>query len=166
MRLSIYVCAVAVASLVALAGAAFAAGAAIHYVNVRYGYQLDLPDGFGPVREAVNADGGVSQAADGQSKISAWGGNLLLASLSGDVAGRIDSMQREEWQITYRKIAGRWAAWSGERDGRIFYARAILLCHDDQAGFLQIEYPAERREEFDPVVSKLVKSFSKTDCPQ
>jgi hypothetical protein len=150
----------------ALAGAALAASAPIHYVNDRYGYQLDLPDRFGPVHEADNSDGGVSRSDDGQSELSVWGANLLLDSLSGDVAQRIDAAQQEEWEISYRKVTSRWASWSGERNGRIFYSRAILLCHDDQAGFFQIEYPAERREEFDPVVSKLVKSLSKAGCAE
>lgn len=153
-------------AILALTGAAVAAGNPIHYVNDRYGYQLDLPDGFGPVREADNGDGGVSRSSDGQSQLSVWGANLLLDPLSGDVAQRIEGMQQEEWEITYRKVTGRWASWSGERNGRIFYSRAILLCHEDQAGYFQLEYPAERREEFDPVVSRLVKSLSKADCAQ
>ena len=150
----------------ALAGAALAASNPIQYVNGRYGYQVDLPDGFGPVHEAANGDGGVSQSADGQSKLSVWGANLLLDPLSGDVAQRIELAEREEWAIGYRKVTNRSASWSGERNGRIFYARAILLCHSDQAGFFQIEYPAEQREEYDPVVSRLVKSFSKANCAE
>ena len=163
---SIAVYAAVVASCLALAGAALAAAAPSRYVNARYGYAIDLPTGFGPVHEADNSDGGMSKAADGQSQLSLWGENLLLDPLSADVQGRIDSATQEGWEISYRKVTDRWASWSGERDGRIFYARALLLCHDDQAGFFQLEYPSEKRDEFDPVVNGLVKSFARTDCDQ
>ena len=156
----------ALAALLALAGAALAAAAPLHYVNVRYGYAVDIPAGFGPVREADNSDGGISRSADGQSQLAVWGANLLLDPLSTDVQGRIDSASQDGWEISYRKVTDRWASWSGERNGRIFYARAIILCHDDQAGFFQLEYPSEKSDEFDAVVKGLVKSFVKTDCPQ
>ena len=157
---------VTLAACLAIAGAALAAAAASHYVNVRYGYAVDIPAGFGPVREADNSDGGVSKSLDGQSVLRMWGANLLLDPLSTDVKGRIDSASQEGWQITYRKVNNRWASWSGEREGRIFYARAIILCHDDQAGFFQLEYPLDKRDELDPVVKGLVKSFKSTDCVQ
>ena len=157
---------VALAALLALAGAALAAAAPLHYVNVRYGYAVDLPSGFGRVREADNSDGGVSTSADRQSELRLWGANLLLDPLSTDVRGRIDSASQEGWEISYQKVNNRWASWSGERNGRIFYARAILLCHDDEAGFFKLEYPSEKRDEFDPVVNGLVKSFTRTECEQ
>jgi hypothetical protein len=157
---------VTLAALLAIAGAALAAAAASHYVNARYGYAVDIPAGFGPVHEADNSDGGISKSLDGQSELRVWGANLLLDPLSSDVKGRIDSAGQEGWQITYRKVTDHWASWSGAREGRIFYARAILLCHDDQAGFFQIEYPDDKHDELDPVVKGLVKSFKSTDCVQ
>src|SRR5262245_16365391 len=116
----------ALAAVLALAGAALAAKAPLHYVNDRYGYAVDIPAGFGPGREADNSDGGVSKSADRQSELKLWGANLLLDPLSTDVKGRIESATQEGWEISYRKVTDRWASWSGERNGRIFYARAIL----------------------------------------
>jgi hypothetical protein len=133
---------------------------------VRYGYAVDIPAGFGAVREADNSDGGVSTSTDKQSQLAVWGANLLLDPLSADVKGRIESATQEGWEVSYRKVTDRWASWSGERNDRIFYARAIILCHDDQAGFFQLEYPSEKRDEFDGIVKGLVRSFAMTDCPQ
>ena len=145
-----------------LAGA-FAAGGA-HYVNVRYGYAIDLPPGFTPVKEADNSDGGISRSADGQSEIAVWGANLLMESLSSDVQSRMQSAQDEGWTIAYQKVTSKRANWSGEKDGRIFYARAILLCHDDEAGYFRLEYPEAARDAFDPVIRQLLKDFKPTGC--
>lgn len=145
-------------------GASFAAEQWGRYVNARYGYGVDVPPGFSKVREADNGDGGTSRSADGQSQLAVWGSNLLMESLSSDVVDRIESAEQDDWQVSYRKVTDRWASWSGERAGRIFYARAVLLCHDDQAGFFQIEYPADQREAFDAAVNKMVKGFKATDC--
>jgi hypothetical protein len=165
-RLIVAIRAVAIASFMALGGTAFAGPPSSHYVNGRYGYGVDIPAGFRPVQEADNSDGGVSRSVDGQSQLSLWGANLLLDPLSTDVKARIDSATEEGWEMSYVKVTNRWASWSGARNGRIFYARAIILCHDDQAGFFQLEYPSEKVDEFDPIVKALVKSFDKADCAQ
>jgi hypothetical protein len=154
----------AAVALIALATAALSAEAWGRYINARYGFGVDIPAGFSPVHEADNGDGGVSRSADRQSQLSVWGANLLLEPLSSDVRGRVESAMQEGWEVSYKKITNRWASWSGERSGRIFYARAILLCHDDQAGFFRIEYPAALREDFDAIVKRLAKGFKPTEC--
>ena len=151
-------------ALILFAGAGFSAETWNRYLNPRYGYGVDIPSGFSAMREADNGDGGTSRSADGQATLAVWGANLLLDTLPSDVQSRIRSAAEEGWQVSYEKITGRWASWSGEREERIFYAHAILLCHDDQAGYFQLEYPAERREEFNAVVERLVKGFTRTDC--
>lgn len=140
------------------------AAVGLHYVNTRYGYAIDLPPGFSPVREADNSDGGTSRSGDGQSQLAVWGGNLLVESLSSDVQSRIAGAEQDGWEIGYRKVTGKWASWSGAKDGRIFYARAILLCHDDEAGYFQLDYPEDAKDAFDPVVRQLLKDFRPTDC--
>jgi hypothetical protein len=153
-----------VLAVIALTTVALSAEAWGRYINARYGYGVDIPAGFSPVNEADNGDGGVSRSNDGRSQLSVWGANLLLDPLSTDVQDRVEGAVREGWDVSYKKITDRWANWSGERDGRIFYARAIILCHDDQAGFFQLEYPAELREDFDAIVKRLVKGLKPADC--
>jgi hypothetical protein len=150
--------------LVFSAGAGLSAEAWNRYVNARYGYGIDIPAGFSRISEAANGDGGVSRSADGKAELSVWGANLLLDTLRSDVEGRIQSASDDGWEIGYKKITQRWASWSGTRDGRIFYARAIALCADDQAGYFRIEYPEEQRDDFDAIVKRLVKGFARTDC--
>ena len=134
-----------------------------HYVNVWYRYAIDLPPGFSPLKESGNGDGGVSYSADGKSKLAVWGVNALLDTLAADAESRIQSAQDDDWAISYSKVSGRWASWSGEKQGRIFYAREIQLCDDRVAAF-QIEYPEEAKDAFDPLVQKLVKGFRATSC--
>ena len=154
----------ALLAFASLATAAWAAEGWSRYLNARYGYATDLPPGFSPVHEADNGDGGVSRSQDGQSELSVWGTNLLLGSISEDVRERIERAGEDGWQISYKKVGDHASSWSGEREGRIFYARAVLLCHDDQAGYFQLEYPAAAREQFDGIVRRLVKNFKPTDC--
>lgn len=154
-------------SIILIAGAlgtALAAEQWGRYINPRYGYGVDIPPGFSKVREAENGDGGTSRSADGQATLLVWGANLLVSSLSDDVGDRIESARLDGWNVTYTRVTDQRSSWSGERDGRIFYTRAILLCHDDEAGYVQIEYPAEQRETFDPIINRLVKGFRPTDC--
>lgn len=152
------------ALLAATAGAGLAAEDWGRYLNARYGYGVDIPPGFSRVREADNGDGGTSRSADGQAELAVWGANLLSDTLPSDAQSRMLRAQEDGWQISYKKFTSQWASWSGERDGRIFYARAIALCYDDQAGYFQLEYPATQREAFDPVVERMVKGFKHTDC--
>lgn len=150
--------------LVCTAGAGLADDGWSRYLNARYGYGSDIPPGFSAIREADNGDGGVSRAADGQSELAVWGASLLNQTLPSEVQTRISRDEEDGWQIGYKKLSGNWASWSGEREGHIYYARAITLCHDDEAAYFRIEYPAAAREAFDPVVQRLVKNFKRTDC--
>ena len=93
-----------------------------------------------------------------------WGANLLMKSLPSDVQSRMQSEQDEGWTIAYKKVTSKQASWSGEKGGRIFYARAILLCHDDEAGYFRLEYPEAARDAFDPVIRQLLKDFKRTEC--
>jgi hypothetical protein len=146
------------------AGTALSADGWTRYLNPRFGYGIDIPSGFSAISESENSDGGTSRSADGEAELAVWGANLLVDTLPSDVQSRIHSSEDDGWQITYSKLTGKWASWSGARDGRIFYARAIQLCLDDQAGYFQLEYPASEREAFDPLVERMVKGFAHTSC--
>ena len=146
-----------------LAGAFAADGQ--HYVNVWYRYAIDLPPGFSAVAESGNGDGGFSYSADRKSQLKVWGVNAILKSFTLDVKNRIESAEGDGWTITYRKMAGRSASWSGERQGRIIYGRSIRVCDDSVAAF-ELEYPQEAKDAFDPVVDNLVKSFKPTSCDE
>jgi hypothetical protein len=141
---------------------ALAAGG-LHYVNVWYRYAIDLPPGFSAIEESGNGDGGFSTSADRKSRLAVWGVSALVDSFRSDVESRIKSAEDKGWAIGYSKVTGRWASWSGEKAGRIFYARQILVCGEGTAAF-ELEYPLEAKDAFDPVVNNLVNSLKATSC--
>lgn len=133
------------------------------YGNARFGYRIDTPPGFSAVAEAANGDGGISRSHDGNAELRVWGGYLTKGDFQKEVRSRIDQDVADGWKVTYRKQHPAWASWSGTKGGRIFYARAIPAC-DGAAAYFRIEYDTSQKKAFDPIVSRLVKSFLSGNC--
>ncbi len=133
------------------------------YVNDRYGYLIDLPQGFSPIREASNGDGGRSFSADRRAELLVWGSTLLAQSFRTDVSARVDADTFEGWNVSYRRDTPRWASWSGTKGDRLFYSRAIPLCRD-AAAYFRLEYDVSAKKDYDAVVEQLVKQFKATTC--
>lgn len=148
------------AAIAVLSSAASAADWA-RYDNPRFAYAIDIPPGFSDVSEAENSDGGVSIGADGRSELRIWGAYLVDRDFRSDVAERVQSDSSEGWNISYdRRTAGS-ASWSGTRDGRVFYARAITGC-DDAAIYFRLEYDRSELKSYDAIIGRLVKSLHGT----
>ena len=123
------------------------------------------PPGFSPLKESGNGDGGVSYSADGKSKLAVWGVNALLDTLAADAESRIQSAQDDDWAISYSKVSGRWASWSGEKAGpHLLCPRNSGCVTTGVAAFPDQKYPKEAKDAFDPLVQKLVKGFRATSC--
>lgn len=154
-----------VAGLLALSvTVALAADEWSRYQNGRFGYALDIPPGFRAIREADNGDGGTATSPEGNATLSVWGTNLLVESFKGDAAQRLEAASAEGWEITYKSIKTRGAAFSGTKDDRILYVRGAPGC-DGQAAWFQIEYDAAAKDAFDLTVKRMAKGFSpKGEC--
>ncbi|MCE4222391.1 hypothetical protein HCU64_01385 [Methylobacterium sp. C25] len=149
----------AAAALLALAvSSAAIATSWTAYGNARFGYVVDLPPGFPPIREADNSDGGVSASAEGHAALSVWGSNLLDSTFRREAESRIAGDAEKGWSIGYRAVTARAASWSGSKGDRILYVRAIAGCKD-QAAFMRIEYDASAKAVYDPIVSRLARSL-------
>lgn len=150
---------VAIPATVALsvAGAA-TAGDWSRYDNARFAYAIDIPPEFSEVEEAANSDGGVSRSADGTAELRVWGGYLVVGDFKSEVADSIRSDKGEGWDISYDRRTTRSASWSGSKDGRVFYARAMKGC-DDAAIHFRLEYDRSDLESYDEIVGRLVKSL-------
>jgi hypothetical protein len=133
------------------------------YANARFGYAIDIPPGFSEVAEADNSDGGTSRSADGSAEFAVWAAWLVDTGFSADVAERMRGNEADGWTLSYRRETASGASWSGLRDGRILYARAIPLC-DGAAGYFRLEYPQTSAKVFDAVVKRLVKGFGGGGC--
>lgn len=129
------------------------------YVNERFGYQVDIPPGFSEIEEADNGDGGVSRSEDGTAEIKVWSGHLMMTDID---ANKVTAEQVLNDEVagpgSYESVDADGASRSGSSDDRIFYYRAILPCGGIGA-ILQIEYPKDKKEFFDPIVTRMVRSF-------
>ncbi|WP_280820049.1 hypothetical protein [Pseudaminobacter soli (ex Li et al. 2025)] len=134
-----------------------------HYGNARYQYWVGILPGFSAISEADNGDGGVSQSSDGRTELRVWGGYLLEDNFKSEVKGRIDLVASDGWNVTYRKQAPTWASWSGLKGDRVFYERAVPVC-DGAAAYFRLEYDKDQAKNFDPIVSRLVKSLKSGTC--
>jgi len=128
------------------------------YDNPRFSYAIDIPPGFSDVSEAQNSDGGVSNSADGKAELRVWGGYLVDRSFKSDVEERVQSDSSNGWNISYDRRAASAASWSGSKNGRVFYARAMTGC-DDSAIYFRLEYEHSQLKVYDAIVSRLVKSL-------
>ena len=146
------------ALLTMLLGTAAPAAGWGRYTNVRFEYGVDLPPGFSSVHEAANSDGGTSGAAFGRAALSVWGTYLVDASFNEEIAARMDSDIAEGWSIGYKAIGARAASWSATKGGRIQYTRAVAQCKD-RAAYVLLEYDAEAKDGFDPIVTRLARSL-------
>lgn len=133
------------------------------YGNARFQYWIDIPPDFSRVEEADNGDGGVSTAPVGASELRVWGSYPTAGSLAAEAKERQALDRRDGWSISYQTQNKSGAAWSGTKGSRIVYARAIPGC-DRAVAYFRLEYDRERQKAFDPVVSRLVKSFRSGDC--
>lgn len=133
------------------------------YGNARFQYWIDIPPGFSKIEEADNGDGGVSASPDGTAELRLWGSYPTASSLAAEAKQRQAFDERDGWAISYQTQNKSGAAWSGAKENRILYARAIPAC-DRAVAYFRIEYDRERQKAFDPVISRLVKSFRSGDC--
>lgn len=133
------------------------------YGNARFQYWIDIPPGFSKIEEAGNGDGGVSTAPVGASELRVWGSYPTAGSLAAEARERQALDRRDGWAISYQTQNKSGAVWSGTKGNRIVYARAIPGC-DRAMAYFRLEYDRERQKAFDPVISRLVKSFRSGDC--
>lgn len=134
-----------------------------NYGNARFGYRIDIPPGFSAVTEAANGDGGISNSHDGSAELRVWGGYTIEGDFQAEVRRRIEQDVANGWHVTYQKQHPAWASWSGTKGDRIFYERAIPAC-DRAAAYFRLEYDTDRKEAFDPIVRRLVRSLESGTC--
>lgn len=128
------------------------------YDNPRFAYAIDIPPGFSEVVEAANSDGGVSNSADGKAELRVWGAYLVDEDFKSDIEDRVRSDASDGWEISYDRRKAENASWSGSRDGRVFYARAMTGC-DDATIHFRLEYDRADLRTYDTIIGRLVKSL-------
>lgn len=131
-----------------------------HYVNVRFGFAIDVPAGFVGQGESDNSDGQIFTTPT--AKLTVYGANVLNGGFEDEVRQAQGADSTDGWNISYQTTTPRNASYSGKRGGRILYARMIALCGGQQFAAFELEYSVADMSKFDPVVNGLVRSFQAT----
>ena len=92
-----------------------------------------------------------------------WGAYLTIGSFKKEAAWRIEQDEADGWQIAYQRINSKWASWSGMKDGKIFYQRAIAACNG-AAAYFRKEYQKSEAVKYDEIVVDLVNSLRSREC--
>ena len=151
-------------AIVAIAVVVWAQGAHF-YVDPRFGAAALVPEGWTAGPAAANGDGRAFASPDGAATERIYGANRLSAS-PGEDYGRLSAAQKGETLSLVRR-GKKWLVVSGARNGRMFYRKSQLSCRDAIWNTVDIEYPAARKGEFDPLVTRIAGSLhgGKKSCP-
>ncbi|UJW85208.1 hypothetical protein [Devosia sp. SL43] len=135
------------------------------YANPRFGFSIDIPEGFVGQGEPANGDGQHFAVPGKAIALSVWGGHsgIVTPDFESDVAWRMEQDIEAGWNITYQATTPRWASWSGLSGGQVVYQRMILLCDGASYAAFRAEYGQRDRIEMDAIVERLVQSL-KGDC--
>lgn len=146
--------------MITLASSAAASGWIV-YVNDRFGATADIPSTYKEGEAPANDDGRRFTSPEGDATIAVWGALATVTEESfADYAKRLVTYDKDDgWAIGYSAGKDGWTAFSGSKADRIFYEKVIEACNGDVANHVRLEYPAARKNEFDPIVAHVAKSL-------
>lgn len=126
------------------------------YHNPRYNYAIKYPASLLPQDESENGDGQVFTRADNNAELIVYAShNALDTPLKEEFQNTMNEPGRE---VTYKKLEWDWFVVSGYEGGRIFYRRTIL--RNKTFYTFMLRYEAGLKNEFDPLVKEIAKSFT------
>lgn len=136
------------------------------YVNPRFKYGIDYPGFMRADPEPDNADGLHFRSHDGQSELTVYGQSeyatvdgsaWTIAKLKEDA---IANRRQDKDTITYQRAGKDWFVLSGYSGDKIYYFKAMI--HGGNVKCFELKYPKSRKQEFDPIVNRIVSSFRST----
>lgn len=131
------------------------------YENGRFGYVIEVPAGFVAQGDPpANDDGRVFVSRDGSHLLRVYGGYLVSGDFADSVGMAMSGATDVGWDLSYKRVTGNWASYSGTRDGRILYARAIAICGGTAFASYEFEYPKDDdRQVLDQVIKRLNRTL-------
>lgn len=140
-----------------------AASANVGAVPARYDFHSIIPQDWRgvPPPHGMNAEGFVSPRGE------AW---LVFKAepASRSVHAQLALLRTVRGgHVTYEREGGTWIVVSGLKGKRIFYRKAVLACGGRVWHFLEFEYPAAEKRDFDDFVtraSKALGAYSASGC--
>lgn len=132
------------------------------FEDERYGFRMEIPPGYERSRETEQENARFFHD-DAGNLLAIWSSPPGEDSFEADVAERLRRDQAEGWNISYERMTADWVSYSGTKNGHIRYVRAVNLCGEGAAYFI-LDYPQEAKAQYDPIVTRLVRSMKPTRC--
>ena len=131
------------------------------YFNPRFGVSADVPTGWTALPPPYNNDGRTFVGHFPDTYVTVFG-NYAVIDPAEEIAMRRSPHQGET--VTYEFVDEGVIVVSGTiPTGHIFYRRSELACDGRVWGHVNMHYPAEFKDEFDPIVTHIAKSL-KIEC--
>jgi hypothetical protein len=123
------------------------------YCNARFGQCAEIPPRFKSNPPPENGDGLVFRDTDGMSITVSARNNALSSTLASERS----ELLNEKRSPTYQTAGPNWFVLSGSENDMIYYVRMIVT--PDVIATLWIEYPIQRKDMYDPLISRISQSF-------
>ncbi|HMD71464.1 MAG TPA: hypothetical protein VKF41_08975 [Bryobacteraceae bacterium] len=131
------------------------------YTNGRFGFAVQYPKRLLLAQgESFNGDGQRFESKDKKFKLAVWGGyNVFDRTVAEECDWHIEIKRKAApLTVTYKVSKGNWYVFSGVTAGLIVYQKGIL--QDGAFKTLYLEYPQSDKDALDPVVKRIIGSFS------
>jgi hypothetical protein len=139
----------------------FAAEAFQTYSNPRFNYSIEYPSRLLiPRGDSPPGDGQLFASEDLQAQMIIYGTLNVLEQTIKDLfkqEARDVVTPKITKRVTYKRQKDNWFVISGYIGPKIFYQKTILS--NDMFKTFYIEYPENQRHRYDPILSRLGKSF-------
>ncbi|ESY27101.1 hypothetical protein X747_33085 [Mesorhizobium sp. LNJC384A00] len=124
------------------------------------GFSFDIPPNFVLTQ---NSEQGAAFQGPRDAFLVVGGARLGKASFRAEIEHRMIEDEKAGWRLTYRRLAPKWASYSGVKNGEIRYVRAIMVCNQ-RAALFTMNYRKSEKKPYDPVVMRMVRSLRAEGC--
>ncbi len=129
-----------------------------HYVNTRYGFEIDVPPGLMARGEAAGGQDFTSPTVT----LMVQGEPVGDAGFETAVADWRQWEERQGWTVMFQATTPSSAQFSGRRNGWAVESRAILLCGGTALARFQLEYGTADGPRMGAVIERLARSLRAT----
>ncbi len=126
------------------------------YVNNRFGFSMQYPDGLTMDSPPTNGDG--ARFYNAEFEVTAYGGHTNIVNNGETIQTYYqEAINSISGPIAYQKLTDDWYVISYEENGQIFYNKFFF--GQEIFNAFSISYPASTQEKYGPVTTHIAKTF-------
>ncbi len=126
------------------------------YVNDRFGFSMQYPDGLTMDSPPTNGDG--VRFYNAEFEVTAYGGHTNIVNNGQTIQTYYqEAINSISGPIAYQKLTDDWYVISYEENGQIFYNKFFF--GQEIFNAFSISYPASTEEKYSPVTTHIAKTF-------